>query len=220
MSNQKNALLNRAVFTSRTYDSRTLTVLTTLLHRFDEAGNYDLLVRRGDRVVHRDTVHVSDRGQQQINLDLKTLKTTNDRNCECHSGAQGHELLVNGMMGFFVSEGLGGFTVQITRLGEDQELVLDSVEAIPVGDLFAVTLVLEGDYTIASDDKPQARVAVQLPERGTYQPGGVTMVNLGEHGCDPDEVRLSAGHSVVFQIEAPTTIQVIPAEEQEKGAVT
>lgn len=50
---RKNVVLNRPVFTQQAFDSRALTVLTTLFHRFPEAGDYNLTIWRDERMIHR-----------------------------------------------------------------------------------------------------------------------------------------------------------------------
>jgi hypothetical protein len=59
---RKNVVLNRPVFAQQVFDSRSLTVLTTLFHRFPEAGDYDLTIWRDERMVHRAHVRVSMEG--------------------------------------------------------------------------------------------------------------------------------------------------------------
>ena len=56
--NGKSVVLNRAIFSQRSFDSAALTVLTSLFHRFPEAGDYDLFVRRGEQVVHLSLIHI------------------------------------------------------------------------------------------------------------------------------------------------------------------
>jgi hypothetical protein len=68
------AVLNRAVFTNRTFDSRALSVLTTLVHRFVEPGHYDVFVRRNGSVVHRTQVDVApDHARTQVNVDMANV---------------------------------------------------------------------------------------------------------------------------------------------------
>jgi hypothetical protein len=64
--------LNRAVLSQRTLDSRALTVLASLFHRFTEAGNYEAFFRQGDRLIQRATR--CRRKRPQITIDLATLK--------------------------------------------------------------------------------------------------------------------------------------------------
>ena len=93
-------LLNRPVFTQTAFDSRALTVLTTLLHRFPEAGRYQVRVQRGERREQQFEVQVSaDYGAQQVNIDLATLNLETSGGCGCEPKNR-YELAVGGVLGF------------------------------------------------------------------------------------------------------------------------
>ena len=124
------AVLNRAVFTNRTFDSRALSVLTTLVHRFVEPGHYDVFVRRNGSVVHRTQVDVSpDHARTQVNVDMANVPESK-RACGCHGDAA-IELRAGGALVFYVSAGVGGYSVTITNRGARDEksgLALDNTK--------------------------------------------------------------------------------------------
>ena len=135
---RKNITLNRAVFTQQVFDSTRLTVLTSLFHHFPNEGTYDLIVRRGSEVIARTNVCVEGNDcQTQLNLDLAHL----------HPPDGGYKLDVGGVLGFFVSEGSGGYTVNITHTGErEKRVLLNNADAVAEGGVFAVTLLRPGSY--------------------------------------------------------------------------
>jgi hypothetical protein len=219
--------LNRALFTSRPLDSAAITVLVTLLHRFTEAGDYELFVSRDGQLIARSRVQVvgelpepprgepgsaarpkqrSSGAPNQINLDLATIGQTID---DC-SPEPISTLATGGVMGFYASSGTGRYTVTITRIvGDKKETVLDSAKGLPEGDFFAVTFVRPGLYSVVNKlADAKASVRVELPKPGDYRPGRATLVQAVRGGFEPAEVSLFSGQSVLFQCQTPSQIVV------------
>ena len=204
------AVLNRAVFSNRTFDSRALSVLTTLVHRFLEAGHYEVFVRRAGSIVHRTDVHVApDHPRLQVNVDMANVPESK-RAC----GSQGDdaiELRTGGAIAFYVSAGVGGYSVTVAdrRAGDEKTgMALDSSQGVPAGGLFALTLVQPGSYRISTSSRAEAQVAVRLPlrEKG-YRPDRVTVITLRKDGFDPKSVEIFSGQSVAIQCEIGADIR-------------
>ncbi len=218
--------LNRALFADRPLDSAGITALATILHRFTEAGDYELFVRQGDQLVARSMVQVvgelpqppkgdpssaprRPRGEgapNQINLDLATIGQENDALRQ----VAGNTLATGGVLGFYAGSGTGRYNVTITRIAGDQkETVLDSARELPAGDFFAVTLVRPGTYTVVNRPADaQTRVKVELPTQGEYRPGRATLVQAVRGGFEPGELSLFSGQSLLFQCEVPSQFVV------------
>ena len=206
---RKKAVLNRAVFTRRAFDSRALTVLATLIHHFQEVGDCDLFVQRGGQVVFRTHVHVvAEDAPRQIDVDLAALPQA-ETGCGCE-GAAGYTLAAGGVMTFHAAEGIGQYVVKITRRsGREKHVVLDSSEVIPAGDLFAVTLVRPGTYEVRGP-RSSGRIHVSLPKKDEgYRPDQPVLVELTKRGTfKPRAVRILAGQTVVFLCTIPAQISV------------
>ncbi len=229
MTNEK-AALNRPVFTQRAFDSSAMTVLTTFIHRFAEAGSCDLFVRRGERVVHRATVNVvkETNAPHQVDIDMATLGAQ-AKGCECGKHA-GYTLREGGVMCFFVSRGTSRYSVMIEQIGAKEKKVLaDSRETVPAGDLFAVTLVLPGAYRVVNTQgNAEMQVEVGMPaERYRLdQPTIVDIQRTGKFGARRASILL--GQTVVFRCGAPARLQmelvkphdIIQKREQEKPSYT
>src|SRR5262245_19575247 len=184
--------LNRAAFVIRPYDSQTLTVLTTLLHRFPAVGNFEISINRDSRAVRRLQVRVVDRdAAQQHNIDMAA------------NGSADQEivLLVGGVLGFYASTGAALYAVTVRGTGrQEKQTLLDSSTGIPSGDLFAVTLVRPGTYRIVDVmSRAEAVATVQMPEvpkRGApaahganrYRPDQPTLVVLDQKGFSTKDV--------------------------------
>jgi hypothetical protein len=226
-SERRTIALNRALFTNRPLDSAAVTALVTLLHRFTEAGDYELFVSRDGQLAARSSIQVvgelpepprgepgsaarpksrSSGAPNQINLDLATIGEAAD---ELHA-ATGSTVATGGIMGFYVSGGTGRYTVTITRIvGDKKETVLDSAKGVPEGDFFAVTFVRPGLYSVVNRlADAKASVRVDLPKPGDYRPGRATLVQAVRGGFEPGELSLFSGQSLLFQCQTPSQIVV------------
>jgi hypothetical protein len=225
-SETRKLALNRALFADRPLESAAITPLVTVLHRFTEAGDYELFVRRDDQLVGRSVVQVvgelpqppkggpsnaprRPRGEgasNQINLDLSTIGLESDALRQ----VAGNTLATGGVLGFYAGVGAGRYNVTITRItGDQKEIVLDSAKELPAGDFFAVTFVRPGTYTVVNRlTDAQARVKVELPTPGEYRPGRATLVQAVRGGFEPGEVALFSGQSILFQCQTPSQFVV------------
>ena len=214
-------LLNRPVFTQTAFDSRALTVLTTLLHRFPEAGRYQVRVQRGERREQQFDVQVAtDHGVQQVNIDLATLNPgENSGSCGCEPKTR-YELAVGGVMGFYVSEGAGRYSVSVSQVGEkEKRTLLDNRQGVPAGDFFAVTLTRPGRYRLSEENsRSEAVVYVSLPQGERLRADRPTLVVLGQDGLS-NEVRLLSGQSLVVQCDIDALIR-LELLEDETGAAS
>lgn len=219
-------MLNRAIFAGRQLDSSALAVLTTLLHRFKEPGDYELFVQRDGQVTHRSSVRVvgelpesagnaregdarpmrsREGAPYQVNIDLATYGQSYD---EC-----GPEnvltLATGGIAGFYVGGGASRYTVTLSRiLGDKKVTELDSAAGVPEGDFFAVTFVRPGIYTVANRlGDGGAKVEVKLPTEKGYRPNDGMVVQVGRGGFDPAGVSVYSGQSVLFQCR--TAVQFV-----------
>jgi hypothetical protein len=206
----RRALLNRAIFTQRAFDSSSLTVLTTLLHRFVAAGHYEVFIRRGGALVHRSAVHVApEHARLQVNLDMANVAESK-RGCGCEGDAA-IELQTGGVLGFYVSAGTGRYSVTAVDLGAkdaSNQIALDSGKRVPEGDFFALTLVQPGDYRVTAKPGGEAYVTVRLPvrEKG-YRPDRVMVIALGKGGFDPKSVEIFSGQSIAIRCDVPAGIR-------------
>ncbi len=202
--------LNRPVFTQHTFDSSKLTVLTTLLHRFPEAGDYELFLRRRERIVHRARVHVTaEDAPYQIDVDLAMLGRPGMPSQ--HAAPTGYTVAVNGVMAFYVSQGTEQYSVTIKQLDrKEKRTLLESRRAVPETDLFAVTLTLPGVYTASSSiGRGQGEIPVALPKDKGYRPDQATLIEVNRRGTfNPRRVQIFAGQTVVLRGAVPARFRI------------
>ncbi len=198
--------LNRALFTTKAFDSRSLGVLASLVHPCTEAGDLNVEIARGGRVQDRFTVQVvKEGGAPQISIDMAASHKGVAADCDCHKlGADDRLLLVNGALCFFASTGVGGYSVRITKRDEKRTLVLDSAKETPAGDLYTVTLVRPGAYSVKVGEGKAMEVKVRSPKGAkNYDPrqGTLVAVDPGK-GFDPKSVEQLSGATLAFQFKS------------------
>jgi hypothetical protein len=225
--------LNRVLFAGQPLDSGALAPLSTLLHRFTEAGDYEMFIRRDGYITHRSPVRVvgelpeasgkpdgdmramksREGAPYQANIDLATYGQIYD---EC-APDKALTLANGGILGFYVGGGSSRYTVALTRIGAEKVTVLDSAAGVPEGDFFAVTFVRPGVYSVANRlGEGRAKVEVRLPTEKGYRPNDGVHVHVSREGFDPAGVSLLSGQSVLFQCRTPAqfTVELVePAPE-------
>ncbi|HSV85054.1 MAG TPA: hypothetical protein VLH85_00670 [Levilinea sp.] len=225
-TNQKEALLNRSLFVQRAFDSGAITVLTTLIHRFEESGDYELFVRSAGRTAARLMVRVVDSdAAYQHNLDLTDLQAK-EREC-CHQDAD-VLLHAGGVLGLYASKGSASFQVEVQRIGaKDKQVLLNNAEQVPDGDFFVVTPLQSGVYRV-SDSLNKAEMllrvampplpgAVKKPAAGKekkgrqerdYRPDQPSLVETGKGGFGRKEISLYSGQALVIQCKQAARLRV------------
>ncbi len=208
MTRQK-VVLNRAIFSARPLDSSALTVLSTLIHRFPEPGDYEVFIRRGGQLVQRAPVRVvKEDATYQINVDMAALDEAGGGECCCDDDSA-YVLNAGGVMTFHATRGTGAYNVSVTQLGErEKHTLLDSREVVPAGDWFAVTLVRPGLYKVSAGDA-SAEIRVGMPKAGGgYRTDEANLVELSKTGFRTKSARMLSGQTVVFQMSVPARVRV------------
>jgi hypothetical protein len=201
----KKFVINRPVFTTSRFDSSSLAVLATLIHRFNEPGEYELFIRRGDAVVHRELVRVVKGGAiNQIDVDLANPEKALAR-CE----EKAYVLNLGGVMTFYATAGKSSYSVAVSQIGEKEKLVLlDSRGLVPEGDWYAVTLVQPGVYKVYAGEASGV-ITVMMPKPGgDYRTDQATLIETGKEGFSREAPRIFAGQTLVFQMNVAAQVRV------------
>ena len=184
--------INQGLLVQRPFSSKTLQVLTTLIHRFSQKGDYDLFIRRDGQLIHRALVQVvTDNAPHQIDIDMAALAV----NSSDKQDVKRYAIKTIGALCFYASQGMGSYTVMLIHLGKKhKEVVLDSSRQLPAGDFFAVTPVEPGVYRVTcSETNSKAELQVLMPKQGDeYRPDRPVLLSLSEHGFERDRTRIIA----------------------------
>jgi hypothetical protein len=188
--------------------------MSTIVHRFSEPGEYEGVVMKGAGMITRrftisvtgesPTAQVAARAQPpaqlgQVRIDLKD--TMPDR----------FVLNAGGYAVFYVSAGLGGYVVQVSRRGKDnsQIIAFDSQE-LKDADMLSVTVIRPGTYSVTNAlNNTRAELTVNYPEPGKVQRNAAPVkVECTANQIVPDRIRIDPGQGLVFAFKAPSRIRI------------
>jgi hypothetical protein len=231
-------VINRYMFSQENFDSGSLTVLATLVHKFSEEGTYHGTVFRGSKVVGQFSIIVCqtttstssncdeqiaqetdiDEFKKQIHIDLKFLdlpvhQHLESLECNCF------KLNLSGYAVFYVSTGKGGYAVEIKKVGLNcgPELVFDS-RKLGVDDLFAVTVLRPGSYSITNTiTKAKGELSVAYPEIGKIPRNPQTItIECDQKSITPNKIRINPTQGIVFSFKKSSRIKIELIEPEDK----
>ncbi|MCL5068857.1 MAG: hypothetical protein M1368_10980 [Thaumarchaeota archaeon] len=221
------ARMDRALFTQINTDSGLLTRLSFISHRFPESGEYHGIVLIGESVVARFKVTVSEerrvasqtsrsekhasQSQQpdteasKIEVDLRRLHVP--RAEEKKERENQFSLQAGGTAVFFVSEGLGGYSVEMYKKGREglRPKVFDSRE-LGEDDTLTVIPLRPGVYALTNViDNARAELTVAYPEKMPRELPAMN-VTCAKNRIEPDKIKVHPTQALVFRFSAPSRI--------------
>jgi hypothetical protein len=224
------ALNNLHLFAQTVVDSGALTPLGTIIHNFPEPGEYAGQVLRGKQPVATFQLTVDKKTQaSQTDIDLALLDQTDlagsVRGREFSQNDTRFMVSVSGYVVFHVSRGVGSYSVLVERRDQERKVPVFNSEALQEKDLFAVTLLRPGIYSVTngvSGSKGEITVAYPSRENKSANPADLDPVRLvcGSDYIKPNAIKLQAGQGQVYQIKAPARLRielVKPEDREEAG---
>jgi hypothetical protein len=211
------AYINRHIFTQTTLDSAALTQLGAVVRNFPEPSDYLGTIFHQEQPVGRFYLSIDDNcPATQVNVDLATVGR--ERSAEgCSDGPSMGRFVVSpeGYVVFHVSRGAGGFAVTLAKAGrrrEQTEELFDSRE-LKLGDLFAVTLIRPGRYSVRNlNTRARGEIVVAYPRIGRepFRPGDPVAIRCTNRAFEPSSIRINAaqGQAYNIQTESPTRIKI------------
>jgi hypothetical protein len=205
------------VFTQFGLDSGALTILGSVIHQFNEPGEYRgaALLPNAPAVPFYLTVDGAS-AANQVHIDLAASPPATPSACSCgksHDGPSvGHFVLgAKGYAVFHVSGGAGGYAVRVVGAGKSQE-EFDST-ALAKGDLFAATILRPGRYSVTNLHHAQATTAtidVAYPKVGRvpYQPAPPVHVSCAASGFSTAAIAMTAAQACVFSCKASSRLKI------------
>jgi hypothetical protein len=203
-------MINRFIFSQVNLDSGSLTVLASIVHRFSEQGLYYCKIKRSEKEVGSFQILVGDEPTfpTSVKIDLKLMSTEfpeplGNEACNCLN------ISVGGYAVFFVSSGIGGYTLDITMPEVKGKTVFDS-RKLSDEDMFVATLLRPGAYKITNVlNKAQAELRVTYPEIGkTKRNVEPVKLHCGEKEISPANASVNPGQGAVFSFKVPSRIKI------------
>jgi hypothetical protein len=204
-------LLDRHLYTQIGLDSAALTRLGVLVHGFGEPGEYRGTARRGDLPEATFQVSVDPScAVAQVRIDLATLADEED-GC---GGTPRFVVHPRGFAVFHVSEGSGGYWVNVRRADEDTSVKAYDSRRLEQGDIFSAVLLRPGRYSIENTlSKARGEVTVAYPTMGkaAYRPPAPLEAECGDT-IKPKAIRLKPVQGINIHATAPARIKIALVE--------
>jgi hypothetical protein len=207
-------------------DSGALTMLSAVVRRFTEPGEYRGTVRRGDAIEKVFYLSVDKESPvAAADIDLAALAGSlpeqQRRGKECCPGDGETRFSVNprGYVLFRVSGGRGGYSVNVRRADPDEKTPFFNSTALDDGASFSARVLRPGTYSVTNArSKASASLTVAYPPKpfSGYRPPAALRVEVTERGFQPERIELKPAQGLIFDCRAPARI-VITLERPDDG---
>jgi hypothetical protein len=208
-------VVNRQLFTQKVFDSGSLGVLVSVIHRFEQPGRYDGTVLRGDTASSTFSFVVDEASSnQQLNIDLAASEEARETGDCCGKKGEPQVVSPKGYVIFYVSRG-SGYSVRVGR-GDDKEPAFDS-RKLEKGDLFAMSLLEPTKYSMADQiggAKGEINVGFSPEIAKRLRSLEPVYVEAAGKAFEPARVDLASMQGLVFRIQKASRIVV----EKQSGA--
>ena len=213
------AILNRQMFSARTFDSGALGVLASVVHQFPDPGRYEAVIRHGHKAIRSVPFEVSESSSNmQLDIDLALPaqpRAGGEADCECkgtHAASGGSTLpsvSPKGYVLFHVSHGDGGYAVLVGRQGTEVP-AFDST-ALNTGDLFVVSLLAPTRYTMTNRrGKASGTIVVRMAHDHLRKLASseAIYVESSHETFSPADVQAASAQGIVFRVRDSARIVI------------
>lgn len=207
------AMINRHMFTQGNVDSGTINMMSTVVHKFSEPGEYTGNVIKGRTVVGHFKVIVGKKqeayasqqspGPTQAHIDLRQVETPAARSD--NTIANRFTVGPDGYGVFKVSAGAGGYAVEVYK---DNAKVFDSCE-LKDDDLLYVLVLRPGTYSVTNAiTNARAELTVAYPEKGMARNAEPVKIECNKTAITPEKIMIKPMQGMVFSFKAPSRIKI------------
>ncbi|MGB9167401.1 MAG: hypothetical protein WCB31_00570 [Nitrososphaeraceae archaeon] len=219
-------LINHNILLQTDIESSSLTVHGMIIHRFQDTGDFQILVYRKDildKIIH---VNVTEESKEiQLNIDLASTFVKNEKNCNCKN-IEGYKnqnriykINPNTNVVFYVSAGSGGYYITAIKIDQERKKIFDSRE-LKNGDIFVVNLLRPGKYSMTNAiNKSQGQIIVSYPkiEKTRYVPPEAISIECNKTFSNTS-IMIQPAQGIVFRIFDNSRI-AIKLEKPDDGQV-
>lgn len=206
------AKVNIQLLRTTTFDSGALGMLAMVIHQFSSAGRYRATIKQRGHAVTEVDFEVDDNSKvMQLDIDLaQAVRSAKARpeSCGCTSEKQTTRVVSpKGFVLFHASSG-GGYSVAVSKT--EGKVVFDSTN-LGEGDLFAVSLLEPGTYSMANTiGSVEGEIVVSLtPEAAKRIKTLETLyIDVSQKKLDPKGIEVASSQGLVFRIKDSARILI------------
>ena len=230
------AIINRHMFTEGNVDSGSITMRTTVVHKFSEPGEYLGNVMKGKAVVGQFRIVVGKKqeataaanaksaemspsaGSTQAHIDLQQMEAPAARSGQAPV-ANRFVVGADGYAVFKASAGAGGYAVEVFKAAEKGAKVFDSRE-LKGDDLLYVLVLRPGTYSVTNAlTNARAELVVAYPEKGMPRNLEPIRVESGASSISPQRLDVKPMQGIVFSFKAPSRIKIDLVKPEDRAEV-
>ncbi|HKZ85838.1 MAG TPA: hypothetical protein VJ793_19545 [Anaerolineae bacterium] len=213
-----NAKANRYILTQASWDSGRLTPLASVMHRFQEPGQYQGIVLHGTETVGLFDLVVDEKSPEaQVNIDLEAVYQRR----YAQTGG-GNPFVVNPRQptAFYVARGRGGYAVVVYRSDAGRRAAEFDSRELKDGDVFTLTPIRRGIYSATNKGAAKGEIQVQK-RKGRSIPTQPVIIECTEKGFKPEKAKAEFSQPLFYVIKTPSriTIQLEQQPDDEPGSV-
>ncbi|MGI0019757.1 MAG: hypothetical protein ACREAY_04745 [Nitrososphaera sp.] len=229
------AIINRHLFSQNSIDSGSITMHSTVVHKFSEPGEYLGKVIRGKDIVGQFRIIVGKRqdaaaSQQkspasplsptQVHVDLRQLEAPTARRPESSQmSANRFTIGADGYAVFKVSTGAGGYAVEVYKAGEKEGAKVFDSRELNGDDLLYALLLRPGTYSVVNAvTNARAELVVAYPEKGMPRNLEPVRIECG-NSFAPEKINTKPMQGIVFSFKAPSRIKIDLVRPEDRADV-
>ena len=212
------AMINRHMFAEGNVDSGSMTMMSTIVHKFSEPGEYKGNVIKGRNVVGHFTIIVGKKETPglptQAQIDLRQVEAPSAR----PDGALANRFSVgaDGYGVFRVAAGAGRYAVEVYKGGSK---VFDSCE-LQGDDLYYVMVLRPGTYSVTNAvTNARGELTVAYPEKGMARNAEPVRIECSKGGFVPERIGVKPMQGMVFSCKVPTRIKIDLVRPEDRAPV-
>jgi hypothetical protein len=194
--------INRHLFSQIDVDSRSISALSTIVHRFAEAGEYTVYIIRESNIIRQFTINVVDENQEvnnpsQVSIDLSKISNN-------------FILKTGGYILFYTSTGPGGYAIEMHKSGMDAEAKVFDSRELKDDDIFSTMIIRPGTYSVTNVlNNTKAELVVKYPQPGKIEKNPPPInIDCTVKEITPNKINIYPSHGLVFKCKTPSGIKI------------
>ena len=200
-----NLKINRYLLTQTKWDSGSINPLASVLHRFEKPGSYQgVIYREKESLGLFDLIVDEAAPDEQVNIDLEAIQKS-------RSGQSRADIsfVVSPRQPtlFYVPRGPVGYSVVVYRSHDRKAGVEFDNRELTTGDVFILTPILPGVYSVDNNGAARGEIIVQRRE-GRSIPTQPVVIECTERGLTPNTVSCEFSQPLFFVIKGPSRITI------------
>jgi hypothetical protein len=208
--NTMKAKVNLQLLKTTTFDSGALGMLTMVLHQFRSDGHYQAAIMQQGLAVTDVDFEVDEKSEMmQLNIDLaQTVRKSKARPEDCCFKSEKQPVGVVSPKGYVLFHASSGDGYSVTVSNTEGKVVFDSTK-LGDGDLFAVSLLEPGKYSMANTiGSVEGEIVVSLAPEAAKRISTLETLHIDMGEKETKHIEVTSSQGLVFHIKDSARILI------------